>query len=423
MNKYYKKYLGALLLLVVLSYPNGSAFANTESDNIQSLQQQLTALTKYVQKLTFSLTPQKQARVSDEVLRASIKDGVSWLATAQEQNGHFVYEYLPYEDDYLGGDNIVRQAGALYALSEVARRDTQKDVQTDTAIENAIAYFERISPEHRYEDTDVRCLTKNEENKTCMLGATALALTGVLGYVEANPTKATTYKNLMQGYVSFILESKIPNAGFNDEYRIDIGFRQGKESSFSNGEALLALVRYYQYEQRADVKKVINETFEYLKGKEFDASLYLWAMAAVKDMQMLWPSEMYTTYGKEFTNWRLGLLTFSHGTNRNYCASTEGLVSAYSLLKNSTTEAEQKRLRTEIDFWNTKNIDLQITKEDVYRLAYEDNIFALKKVLNIEQSRGGFLTADDELTQRIDFTQHCVSTYLQTLVDVDGQSL
>lgn len=40
----------------------------------------------------------------------------------------------------------------------------------------------------------------------------------------------------------------------------------------------------------------------------------------------------------------------------------------------------------------------------------------------MEQALGGFLTGENELTQRIDFTQHCVSAYLQKRVDMDGLS-
>jgi hypothetical protein len=415
------KTLCTALIIFALIFSSNVTFASTNTDSEGFLQQQLTALTRYVQKVVSFLSPVNQTKVSNDALRTAITDGVAWLRESQEESGHFAYEYLPYEDDYLSGDNIVRQTGALYAMSELVRRTSKKDEKTNEAIEQAIAYFDSLSPEHTYEGETIRCVTKNEESYICQLGATALALTGILGYIEAEPTKANEYKTLIEGYVSFILKSKIPNAGFRNVYRIGIGFQGATESSFSNGEALLALVRYYQYSPDTEVKKVIDETFTYIQGKEFDTALYLWAMAAVKDMQVLWPNEMYTTYGKEFTNWRLGLLVSARSTNRNYCASTEGLVSAYSLLKDSTTESDQERLRKEIDFWNAKNLDFQIGGEDMYRLTQNTDGLALLKVQNMQKGKGGFLTADDELTQRIDFTQHCVSAYLQTLVDVDGQ--
>lgn len=420
-----KKSFYAVLVLVVLSLPGSftSAATPSEADNVTMLTAQVHAAQNYLKKIAATLNHERATAVNDEILRNSIQEGISWLQEAQEENGHFAYEYLPYEDIYRNDDNIVRQAGALYIQSEVVRRDTKIDTQANESIERAITFFEGLSTEHTYEGTNVRCVVKSEESNLCKLGATALALTGILGYVEAHEDKADEYEELIDGYVAFILKSKKINSGFRDEYRVGIGFKAEKESSFSNGEALLALVRYYQYKPDTEVKKVIDDTFVYLEGKEFDTALYLWIMAALKDMQVLWPNPTYITYGKEFTAWRMSGLAPFRNTIRNYCAATEGLVSAYSLLEGKVAVQEQKKLRQEIDFWNAKNLALQIGKEDAYRLVNEKGKFEFKEVKNMEQTKGGFLTADDELTQRIDFTQHCVSTHLQTLVDVDGKSL
>ncbi len=416
------KILGGLCIVVLLAIPSQVTFAETEDATLLRLEGQLRAITAYVADRGTVWNSQRQTAVSDTRVRKSITDGVAWLVAAQEEDGHFAYEYLPYEDTYRADDNIVRQAGALYALSEVARRSDTDGKETNEAIERAIGFFERLSLEHEYEGTTVRCVTKSKESKVCKLGATTLALTGILGYVEAYPKKAATYKDLIEGYNAFIVKSKKPNAGFRDEYIINKGFKGENESSFSNGEALLALVRYYQYKEDDVVKKVIDDTFNYLKETEFDTPLYLWIMASLKDMQRLWPNTAYTQYGTEYTNWRIQLLNSSHNTTRNYCASTEGLASAHTLLEGSATPVAQKRLRHEIDFWNTKNLSMQIDARHTYRLVNQGGKFVFKEVENMAQSQGGFLTAHDELTQRIDFTQHCVSTYLQTFVDIDGKN-
>lgn len=406
---------------MVLSFaPSVVVFAEAET-NTQTAQ--LKALQKYLARMTPAPNQSTAGVLTPEQMREAIKDGVTWFTQAQEPNGHFAYEYLPYEDTYRSDDNIVRQAGGLYALGEVVRRSATQDKNTNKTIEQAITFFENQSPEDTYEGKNIRCITNTEESSVCKLGATALALTGILGYVEGNPSKKDTYEDLIDAYVSYILVSKKPTLGFRNQYKVGTGFRDEKESSFSNGEALLALVRYYQYREDVKVKKVIDETFMYLKSTPFDTGLYLWMMAGLKDMQVLWPNDAYITYGRDFTLWRLNQSLSAHGSTRNYCALGEGLVSAYSLLDGKITESEKKKLRGEIDFWNTRNLDLQIKKEDTYKLAIENKMPVLKKVLDMKQSAGGFLTADTELTQRIDFTQHCITTYLQTLVDVDGGTL
>lgn len=413
-----------LVLMFLIPFIFQSTVASAKTDeNLSILEAHVGALKNYLAQLSVQWNPATQKPVSNDKMKTVILNGVSWFINAQEANGHFAYEYLPFEDRYREDDNIVRQAGTLYVLGEVVRKSRNPNKDTNQAIEKAIGYFESLSPEHEFEGKTLRCVTKNEHSKVCKLGATTLALIGILDYVEANPKKADTYDKLIKGYVTFILESKKSDAGFRDQYQIGSGFRGETESSFSNGEALLALVRYSQFSERTDVKKVIDTTFLYLQKQPFDANLYLWMMAALKDMQTSSPSEAYTTYGKAFTFWRVDLMQQQHNSTHNYCPANEGFASAYSLLKETLTIVEEKKLRTEIDFWNTKHIGLQIGTEESERVVFENGKMIFRPILNVTQSAGGFLTGETEVTQRIDFTQHCVNAYLQTMVDIDGQQL
>lgn len=421
--KYGRMNIKSICLVLLMALVSFSAAPPVFAEsNIDVLLKKLNALEEYLEQLTFPRTPGTQALPNEE-MREIITDSVKWMEEAQEQNGHFAYEYLPYEDAYWEDDNIVRQAGALFELSEVARRSSVKDEGVHQTIERSITLFEDLSPEHEYKGEKMRCVTNTKESSTCKLGSTSLVLTGILGYVEASPEKTDAYADLIEEYAAYIMAAKKPDTGFRNEYKVDAGFRSEKESSFSNGEALLALTRYYQYSPKEEVKKVIDGTFEYLKDTQFDTGLYLWIMAALKDMQVLWPNSAYVAYGKEFTNWRIASVAPYRGTGHNYCAAAEGFASAYSLLKGNTTEAYEKSLRQEIDFWNKKNAGLQIAAGETYRVIKQDGSLYFKEIKNMEQSRGGFLTSDDRLSQRIDFTQHCISAYLQTLVDIDGQTL
>lgn len=413
-----------LSFLVVLLFPLCvvKAETDTEAKKTAVLLQQLHAIERYIEH-AFLTKFESTKPLQDEVVKKTINEGVQWLIQSQEENGHFAYEYLPFEDEYRNDDNIVRQTGALFILAEIARRDKTQNAETNRAIEKAIGYFKSLSPLHEFEGTEVRCITKTESSKVCKLGATSLALTALLGYVEKYPTKASEYEDLIEGYVSFIMEAKKEDTGFRDQYTIGSGFKGEAESSFSNGEALLALVRYYQYEPEGDVKTMIDETFEYLEPQTYDTALYLWIMAALKDMQVLWPSTAYTEYTKGFTQWRLGELKNARNTLHNYCAANEGLASAYSVLEKSSTAPELSLLRKEIDFWNAKNRGHQIQTDDTFMLLPQEGTLAFTQISDMEQSRGGFLTGYAEPTQRIDFTQHCVSAYVQTLVDIDGESL
>lgn len=410
-----KVFLG--LLFAALATPG---VASAASESLETQLHKLGALVSFLERELNYVDP---TLLSAEEMRDIAIDGTRFLQNAQEENGHFAYEYAPYEDHYLPGDNIVRQAGALFQLGEVAWRDSDSSLDVGATIKSAIEYFENLSRKDSVDDTDVRCVVEDEDSRRCKLGATALALVGVLGYVEANPDEAEEYDALIDDYASYILASQKDEGGFRYIHRVGSDSQSDRESSFSNGEALLALVRYYQYEPKEEFKEAAQSAYDYLEAQEFDTASYLWVMAALKDMQTLWPDERYAAYARSFTDWRVAGVARNKYTKHNYCAYTEGVVSAYSVLEDTSTPAQRQSLRGEIDFWNTKNSTLQIKDAERYRYRLEDGKLQLLEIPDISQARGGFLTGQDALTQRIDFTQHCISAYLQVLVDIDRQRL
>lgn len=388
------------------------AASSPHTSDIQS--GQLRAISSY---LTRTYT-KNTSPLTDAEMREIISEGISWMQSAQEENGHFAYEYVPYEDRYSVDDNIVRQAGALYILGEAVRRE--KDIDgIDETIEKAISYFETLSKTGTYDGKTFRCIVEKTTSKRCKLGATSLALIGTLSYVDAFPEKKTEYKHLIEDYRTYILAMQKESGGFREVYRTDTKTPLEKESSFANGEALLALVRTYTYEESGDVKDAIDAAFNYLKVQPYDANLYLWIMAAVKDMETFWPSDVYTTYAREFTKWRLDY-GVKHPRTRNYCAYAEGLASAASILKN---EPIYTALRREIDIRNRSHQALQLTDTDTMRIIQTPDGLALKTLETPGLALGGFLVSDAEPSQRIDFTQHCLASYIQTLVDLDGNEL
>jgi len=421
MKKYSKsKNFLILLLITALIVPAGYSFANEDTETNEKYAKQITAIGSYIER-AFHIG--EEIPLTNDELKTAIVDGTTWLTNAQSETGRFNYEYVPYENKYLEDDHIVRQGGALYALGEIARRSKNLNPETEKTITDTIAFFDDLSREDTRGEYTFKCVSHNDISSICLLGATSLALTGILGYVEHNPEKATEYADLIDSYLSYIMAMKKQGEGFQNTYRVGESSQDDTESAFSNGEALLALVRYYKVNPREDVKVMIDETFEYLKKKPYDTALYLWIMAALKDMRELWGNEEYITYGKAFTNWRVSRAGRFRGTARNYCAYIEGVVSAYSLLENSLTKDEALQLRSELDFWNTKNSRLQLTENDYYRVLPSKNSLTMGVLKNPTLAFGGFLTGEEEPTQRIDFTQHCIGAYVQTLVDIEGETL
>lgn len=413
-----KRYI-ALALLVVIAFSVGSpANAAPNPDTTSELEAKIAALRSYISRPSHSSMVKP---LSDDEMRAVIDEGIAWLLAAQEQSGHFAYEYEPYEGSYLSGDNIVRQAGALFVLGEVHRRESNPSDALAEGIERAVTFFKAQTINVDEDGEHFACIATSPRASSCKLGATALALAGILGYVKDDARAAKKYESIINDYTAFILASQKPEGGFRDVYRSEDGFTN-TESPYSNGEAILALARAYQHEPNGEVKKAIDRAFSYLATTEHTNPLYLWIMAALKDMQVLWPNDAYITYARDFTNWRLATGQYNR-SERNYCAFAEGITSAYSVLEHAPLPGELVRLRSVIDPWNAYHRTLQIGADEQYRvLVGADGTPSIERIIESEKARGGFLTAHNMPTQRIDFTQHCVSAYVQTLVDIDAKT-
>jgi hypothetical protein len=386
-------------------------------ENTTALEGQVRALQKYLER---EQDKKSSTPLSSSELRTSIEAGVEWLKNAQEPNGHFKYEYIPYENRYREDDNIVRQTGALYVLGEIIKRNKSDSFKISGTLTTSLSYFSSLT---KITDGNGRCIAMSSVSTKCQLGATSLALIGLLGYLDYAPSKKSLYAKDVDGYLAFILEMQKENGGFRNQYRVRSTKQSSTESPFSNGEALLALVRYYEFNKRADVKGAIDRAFTHLKEQPYDAALYLWIMAALKDLNQIDPNSQYVEYAEAFTKWRVaGGASYLTGT-RNTCPYAEGIASALSILKSTIPESRYQSYRAVLDKGNQMNYQFQISNVDTTRVLMTPSGITLKALSFPPPALGGFLTSNSEPTQRIDFTQHCINSYLQTLVDLDGQKL
>lgn len=356
--------------------------------------------------------------LSDEEIKSIIEKGVTWLVNSQEKNGHFRYEYMPFWNRYSLDENMVRQAGALYILGEIAKKDVLPEMDLKKSLEKAIGYFEANSLVGEFNGYKFRCLKKTSE--VCTLGGTSLALLGVLDFVEKYPDLQDQYTILIEDYKNFILAMKVNNKGFRTQYYF-AKEQTLSESPFGNGEAILALVRYYLMKPSEELKQLIEQSMDYFVGiyrAEWDNNFYLWGMAAIKDWYTLFPEQKHYNFVKNYTDWRIGGQKSERDTTHNKCAYIEGVVSAYSVLEKDLSVEEQEFYLEEINFWLKKSEKLQIKKSDTFGVSFSDGSTKILKIKKPSKAVGGFLTDEYEPYQRIDFTQHCLSSYLQKLVDI-----
>ncbi|MCK5027394.1 MAG: hypothetical protein KAS07_03170 [Candidatus Pacebacteria bacterium] len=428
-SKFFKRVAGVILMMSFVFAPINFSFAQVsiqdEQEKLQALMLQVKVLLVEVVRLQTMLLEYQSGVLPEEVSSEEIDNIVSrsviWFKNAQEEDGHFRYEYVPYENKYLNDDNIVRQAGAMYVLGEVLRRDTNNVHDLKENVERAALYFEKLSLRDEYEGRQLQCVVSKEGSRTCVLGTTSLVLIGLIDLVKRYPALSSVYADRISDYAAYILATKKEGAGFRNYHYVGREEQNDKESSFSTGEALLALVRYYEFHPTDEVKQVIDDTFEYMQNDmPFDFGLYLWAMAALKEMQQIVPNDEYVSYVKDYTDWRMVNFERYRGSTHNMCAYAEGVISAYSVLEPSSTNEEKEKYLEDINYWLGQSAKLQITKKDTDRLVYNNDTAYFATFADPDRAIGGFLTDKNELTQRIDFTQHCLSSFIQKKVDIDG---
>ena len=180
-----------------------------------SLETKLNELREYVSRMHDT---QSGLPLTNMELRTSIEQGILWTKNAQEPNGHFKYEYIPYENRYRDDDNIVRQAGTLFVLGEMLKRDGGDPYKVGGTMQKAIGYFASLSKEGTYKGKTFRCVTKSKTSTRCDLGASSLALIGILDLVEASPERLPQYQSLITDYHTFILAMQKENGGFRNRF-------------------------------------------------------------------------------------------------------------------------------------------------------------------------------------------------------------
>lgn len=378
---------------------------------------QLQAIAEYLER-TYTLPSEP---LSLEEMQRVILAGADWMVAAKEEDGGFGYEYLPFEGEYSDDNAMVRQSGTFYALAEVYRAQGEKDEAIKLALEESIRYF-RAHTQSVEGGQEVTCVYNGENDRQCRLGASALTLLGLLSYAQADPEVAVAHGDLIDQYKAYILSARLGGAGFSDAYHPRRGYSD-RESPFFNGEAMLALARYYAYEPDEEVATVFEQTFTYLFDAPQESPLYLWMMAALKEATRHWEDERYQVYAYNFTKEQVSRSKRTRGTSNNYCAPAEGLSSAYSVVQSSDDQAFVASLKAEIDFWLARSTVWQLDKNRPYRVVADGDGLTLKKIVDPEKAHGGFLAGEDRLFQRIDATQHCISAYLQVYKDVYGASL
>lgn len=326
---------------------------------------------------------------------------VNQLLARQSPDGYFRYEFDFVKGRWSDKDNLVRQAGAAYALAEYLQH--HDDQRVHAALVKSLQAFSAASvPWGRG-----KLLTEQGDPNKAKAGATALALIAGLWYRQVSTDPRLD--NDLHAWRSGLLALRNPKGLFFS--------RPGstKESPYSNGEIWLALAIYGRvFPQDNGVQTalpVLDEAVLERYGSSADIGFFHWGLMAAAaryeathDPRLV---EFALTQSKAF----LGELRPQVNPNSNSCYSVEGMVAAIDILQAANQSGQiRQSLQARIDAEMEKNGALQIPAgARVISLGDKREL----RSPELKRFAGAFLNGRARPQIRIDATQHCLSALLK----------
>jgi UDP-N-acetylmuramoyl-tripeptide--D-alanyl-D-alanine ligase len=324
------------------------------------------------------------------------------MGRMQQEDGSFRYQFDFITARWSKDNNIVRQAGAGYALGEYML--THRNPDTENQLRRAIHWYSRSSMEWK----SGRLLTFDGNYKKAKAGATALALISALYYRQVTADKG--FDQDIHAWTRGLLELRNENGGFSRRPR------KRKESPYSNGEIWLALGIYLQqFPDDTQVIKTLEQIDEYfLKyySEKPDIGFFHWGLMAAGERYKQTKNKRFVNFAVQQTNQYLKDMRPRINPNSNSCYAVEGMAAVLGMLETFPEHSEfKRRLAERIGKEMDKNLTLQILP------GQQQVILGAGRTLSapeISTNPGAFLNGRLRPQIRIDATQHCLSAMLKT---------
>jgi UDP-N-acetylmuramoyl-tripeptide--D-alanyl-D-alanine ligase len=351
----------------------------------------------------------QQSRFQRSLLDASLALGTDFLLNNQKPAGNFNYEYdFVARSDSPAADSEVRQAGTLWGLALI-HHDSPSS-RTARAVDAGLAFFRK----HARALPDGRLLVAYPGVDRGRTGAAALVTLAVVERLRAidDRTLRAAYEKDLDRYVAFLLSLRGRDGRFFGEYRLDDGSGFGRPSPYSDGEALLALVKAARYLGYEHLRPALLESAEsmYLHHVELalaeqpDSDItkgfFQWGLMAFHEMYTAgWPgTESYADRAIAMARWMIDV----HRTldrPRNTAYAQEGLIVAADMAERAGRKADASRIREVID-----QALLGLTSWQVG--GPRENEYLARNPTKDPRAVGGVMNGREDPRLRIDVTQH-----------------
>jgi hypothetical protein len=350
-----------------------------------------------------------QKRLNREVLSRSIKLGTSFLLAHQKPEGTFDYQYDWRDHSLSDEDQETRQAGALWGLTLLYQDEQRPDLAA--AIERGLAYFN----EHSLLVKGARC-TVYPGSEVGHAGTIALVALAHIEYLRAArelpSERRELFDKLLGEYLQMLTQSMLDTGLWYGDYELKKCKPQGEASAYSDGEALLALVKAAKYLGRKDLlpsimtaaaagKRLnIDEALEHDRDSDVTKGYYQWSSMAFYELAASdFPeTKVYGDTLLQLADWVIDthrILT----RNRNTGYAYEGIIHAYAFAKQRKDAARTAKYACVIDLGLEHLLSWQVGSPLASRYTAAVSPADVKAV-------GGVQNEAFDSALRIDVTQH-----------------
>eukprot|EP00928_Gymnodinium_smaydae_P056275 TRINITY_DN39685_c0_g1_i1.p1 TRINITY_DN39685_c0_g1~~TRINITY_DN39685_c0_g1_i1.p1 ORF type:complete len:436 (-),score=22.78 TRINITY_DN39685_c0_g1_i1:58-1365(-) len=341
--------IGSLLVtsMVVL---NRAVEGELSSHHHPFLPSKGSALLQQHQALVKAPSECPEAPLDRAFLERSIALGTRYMMRNQRKEGNFVYERDWRTNRFTPGDSPVRQAGACWGLALLYREGGNiANSELRTAVNRCLQFFNAKS---RHVADGRRIITYSEDADDGKLGTLALVALAHIDYLLASPTDAHPPDNLqryLSEYIRQIAMSQDATTGlfYGSHYLTGIPF--GEPSSYSDGEALLALTKawlhlgsdysylesYVRSAAESGFRRNVLQAREINRDSPTTKGYYQWSSMAYHE---LWLHAPWTADEKQV--WAQRLMELADwiinehkvlGRSRNTGYAFEGIIPAWSV--------------------------------------------------------------------------------------------
>ena len=271
----------------------------------------------------------------------SLELGTRFMLAHQKPEGHFDYEYDWRKERYSEDDNEVRQAGAVWGLALLYQH--RPSAELGAAVERGLAFFEAHAVENA---SGARCVAYPGKAEPGT-GTVALVALSYIDYLSTPgaplpPERRALHERRLTAYLNELRVAVNPQGLWFGSYDPKTCAPSGPASPYSDGEALLALVKAAKYAGHSELRPLalraadaghrlnIEQALAAERDSDTTKSYYQWSTMAFYALATSgWPdTSRFGDYVLRLADWQIDVhQTLTRQRNTGY--AYEGLIPAF----------------------------------------------------------------------------------------------